>query len=129
MEASQREEKGNRARDQARAQLDGIVSMVRRLEHVQDCNGDEYCQLTEAEIYEGLNLHYTGQKATEDERDEYHDEGAVRQTMEEDPLEILVRSGWHNLNEEAEDEEFEILLCTGGPAVRIVGELNLGQPS
>jgi hypothetical protein len=130
MEKTEMEEKENLARDQARAQLDSIVFMVKRLEHVEDCDGDEDCQLTDAEIYDGLNLHYEeGQKATREEREEFHDEDAARQDIEEDPLSIRVRSGWHNFNEEAEDEDFEILLCTGGPAVRIVGELDSRQPS
>jgi hypothetical protein len=104
--------------------------MVKRLEHAEDCDGDEDCQLTDAEIYDGLSVYYeVGQKASEEERKEYHDEDAARQTIEEDPLSIWVRSGWHNLGEEVENEEFEILLCTGGPAVRIVGELDSGQPS
>lgn len=41
-----------------------------------------------------------------------------------DPLEVSVRSGWHHPGEKAEDVEFLILLCTGGPAVRLIGELS-----
>ena len=43
--------------------------------------------------------------------------------IQEDPLSVQVRSGWYTPGEKAEAEEFEILLCTGGPAVRILGEL------
>lgn len=56
--------------------------------------------------------------------DEYGDEDEARQRIEEDPLSIQIRSGWISPGEEFEPEEFEILLCTGGPAVRIVGELD-----
>ena len=57
------------------------------------------------------------------ERDE------ARIAIEEDPLSIQIRSGWRSIGEKLEPEEFEILLCTGGPAVRIIGELDEhGQP-
>jgi hypothetical protein len=46
------------------------------------------------------------------------------QTIQEDPLSVEVRSGWHAPGAKADDEEFNILLCTGGPAVRIIGELD-----
>ncbi len=44
--------------------------------------------------------------------------------IQEDALSLEVRSGWVSLGDPLEAEEFNILLCTGGPAVRIVGELN-----
>ena len=40
-----------------------------------------------------------------------------------DPLSVTVRDGWRTLGDESETEEYQILLCTGGPAVRIYGEL------
>lgn len=47
----------------------------------------------------------------------------------EDPLSVQVRSGWHSPGSNPEPEEFHILLCTGGPAVAIFGELDeYGQP-
>jgi hypothetical protein len=51
-------------------------------------------------------------------------------TIYEDPLSVQVRSGWHEPGERAvEPSEFMILLCTGGPAVRLIGELNqYGEP-
>jgi hypothetical protein len=47
-----------------------------------------------------------------------------------DPLSVLVRPGWHEPGKDADQpEEFEILLCTGGPAVRLIGTLdNDGEP-
>jgi len=64
------------------------------------------------EMVEGLD--------TED--DERREE--AEQTIHEDPLEVSVRGGWCSPGVEAEDEEFLVLLCTGGPAVRIIGDLN-----
>jgi hypothetical protein len=44
------------------------------------------------------------------------------------PLTVLVRSGWYFPGAfEAEPAEFEILLSTGGPACRIIGELDRGS--
>jgi len=119
----------NRAKDQARAQLDSIVAMVNRLEHCQNCDGED-CELSSAEIYEGLSLsHSEGDEATDEEKEEYHDEDVVRQSISEDPLEISVRSGWHSPGEENEADEYLVLLCTGGPAVRITGSLGAyGEP-
>jgi hypothetical protein len=44
--------------------------------------------------------------------------------IQDGPLSVQVRSGWYSPGETPEAEEFEILLCTGGPAVRILGELD-----
>lgn len=52
------------------------------------------------------------------------DEDDVRRAIEEDALSVQVRSGWHSPGEKLEAAEYEVLLCTGGPAVRIVGALN-----
>lgn len=89
-----RKQENERAKEQARAQLESIVEMVKALD-------------TE----------------NEEEREE------AIQAIVEDPLEISVREGWHGIGEEATPEEFLILLCTGGPAVRIIGELDrYGHP-
>lgn len=56
------------------------------------------------------------------------DRESAEQTISEDPLSIEVRSGWHSPGTEATEDEFCILLCTGGPACRIIGDLNQGDP-
>lgn len=49
----------------------------------------------------------------------------IRERIEESPLSVQVRDGWKNPGAESEGpEEFEILLSTGGPALRIIGELD-----
>lgn len=55
---------------------------------------------------------------------------SVRQSIEENALSVEVRSGWVSPGStEMKAEEFNILLCTGGPAVRIRGELDqYGEP-
>lgn len=52
---------------------------------------------------------------------------AVEEAISEDPLSVEVRSGWHSIGEDLEASEFSILLCTGVPAVRIMGELDNGK--
>lgn len=56
------------------------------------------------------------------------DQDSAREAIQEDPLSVEVRSGWCNVGSEMQAEEFCILLCTGGPAVRIRGELDNGNP-
>lgn len=48
------------------------------------------------------------------------------QTIHEDPLSVMVRDGWRLPGGHTEEgpEEYEILLSTGGPATRIVGNLD-----
>jgi len=49
----------------------------------------------------------------------------------ESPLSIMIRDGWRTPGVMTEEgaEEYEILLCTGGPAVKIVGEISqFGEP-
>lgn len=83
-----------RAKEQARTQLDSIVELVNGLE-----NG-----------------------ATIDE--EELDSETIRERILEDPLSVEVRTDWHTPGEDEKPTEYCILLCTGGPAVRIVGDLD-----
>lgn len=113
-----------RAKEQARAQLDSIIEMVKRYKHCQECNGDD-CELTDEEILNGLEILYKeGMTASEEDKESYHNEDDARQRIEEAPLSVQVRSDWHNPGEDSSATEYEILLCTGGPAVRIVGDLD-----
>lgn len=84
----------NRSERQAAAQFDSIKEMVEELKTARDSGDDG--KIEEAE-----------------------------QRIHEDALSVQVRSGRYEPGrEKAEPEEFEILLCTGGPAVRIIGSLN-----
>ena len=45
--------------------------------------------------------------------------------IQEDPLSVEVRADWHAVGaEQSSATEFKIELCTGGPAVRIIGDLD-----
>ena len=60
----------------------------------------------------------------------FTDETYLDEYVHEMPLSVLVRSDWHFPGKEAESTEYEILLSTGGPALRIVGELDqYSQPT
>jgi hypothetical protein len=54
----------------------------------------------------------------------------AEQSIHEDPLSVEIRSAWHEPGQRSEqgEGEFCILLCTGGPACRIVGTLQGGEP-
>lgn len=56
-------------------------------------------------------------------------EEQARERIQEDALSVEVRSGWTPLGDTLTADEFNILLTTGGPAVRIMGELDeYGEP-
>lgn len=57
-----------------------------------------------------------------DNNDENREEAL--EAIQNDPLSVEVRSGWHSVGSIHPPEEFCILLCWGGPACRIIGELD-----
>lgn len=135
----------NHAEEQAAAQYSSIVRMLAALtcdydrltelkdereeltEAVKDAETDNHAEALEALTqWETDNAEELAE--LEDAAGECTDEDAARDNIQEDPLEVQVRSDWTNPGETLEAGEFMILLCTGGPAVRIVGELNRGEP-
>ena len=79
---------------------------------------------------ESITAIIAAMEKADDERDETtadgetHDADGWREYIQEMPLEISVRGHWHTPGEKPEDDEFLILLSTGGPALRIVGDLD-----
>lgn len=95
MKAKVVDDKIAEAMKQGQAQFDSIKEMVEALQSAEEGDNDA-------------------------EREE------ARQTIEEDALSVQVRSGWYNVgaaDADKEPVEYEILLCTGGPACRIIGKL------
>ena len=84
--------------------------------------------------YERLDELKDSESLDDDEKDELAelldaaDECKNRDTAErrihEDVLSVEVRSGWGAVGDCLQPEEFAILIATGGPAVRIRGELD-----
>ena len=55
--------------------------------------------------------------------DDYDQRCEAQTAIYEDPLEVLVRSDWYTPYKPSGPAELQILLCTGGPAVRIIAQL------
>lgn len=122
-------DKEERALKQARAQMNAISTYVSRLRHARICDGGSECALTDREIYDGLNMVWIGIKATSDERAQYHSEEEILKTITGQVISLTVRSSWEKVDAELNPAEYNILLCTGGPAVRIIGDLDAtGKP-
>lgn len=60
----------------------------------------------------------------EEQADGCESQEDAEQRILEDALSVEVRSDWHAPGDDNEPSEFRILLCTGGPAVQIRGELD-----
>ena len=106
------------ARNQAQAQLDSIKEMMA----AYNC---DYDRLTELRDVEELTDEERAELAElEAEAWDCTDQDDAEQRIQEDPLSVEIRTGWYTPGSEPEAEEFRILLCTGGPAVQIRGELN-----
>lgn len=67
-------------------------------------------------------------EAADGERDAIDD---ARQAIDESILSIMVRDSWRHPDHVAEcgPAEYELLLTTGGPALRIRGEVENGEPT
>lgn len=116
---------GNRAREQAQFKLQGIVGLIDRLRHTEECG--HVCDLPDELIADELEIKL--QDVDDAARDLYHDEDDTRQRIDELPLDIEVRSDWHHPGDQDPPREYLILLCTGGPAVHITGDLDeYGEP-
>lgn len=130
----------NHARQNASAWMDTVHEYVRaldsesweRLEELRDEKArlasqeleadEEPEEMDESDVQELAKL--------EAMAEEYQNEEHARQIVEESPLSVQVRSGWVSPGAEMEAEDFEILLSTGGPALRIRGELDqYNQPA
>ena len=69
--------------------------------------------------------------APENETDApWNDRDAAEQTAQETALSVQVRSDWHQPGDapDGDSGEYELLLTTGGPALRIIGSLEYGEP-
>lgn len=87
------------AMQQARAQYDCIADMILRLAVAEE-------------------QAHTGPDETGASMRDIHDD------IHDSPLSLLVRDGWREPGAGASPEEYELLLYTGGPAVRICGQLD-----
>lgn len=138
----------NTAESQAQAQYESLVAMLAavncdydRLDELTDelqevCNEQsennvfddwvkDQSENAEAVFYDSA-VEYI---ALKDKADKCESRDDAIERIQEDPLSVEVRSDWVTPGEEMTAGEFQILLCTGGPAVRIMGELSdHGEP-
>lgn len=140
---TRKEDATDNAEMQAQAQVASIVAMVAALE----CDYDRLEELREtaeenrtivAAYAEKMGDWQANADATaeleelaelEDAAGECTSEEDARERIHEDALSVEVRSDWESSASEFTASEFRILLCTGGPHVELVGDLDRGTPS
>jgi hypothetical protein len=131
------------AKDQAIAQCSSIVEMIAAL----DCDYERLAELREErdafaeeyrDVFGDVAFEWRAQNPDsaieladlEDAAGDCIDEDDARQHIEGDALSVEIRSDWGSPGEDMQAGEFRILLCTGGPHVEIVGDLDeYKQPS
>lgn len=133
------------AHKQAIAQVESIVSMVRalqvdydRLEELReerdDYQNENLGNLASPEVHAIAWAQEFPEDAEElagleDAAGDCSDEEEARERIQDDPLSIEVRSDWCSSADDMEPSEARIVLCTGGPHVEILCDLDRGQPS
>jgi hypothetical protein len=110
----------NHAEENAKAWMDTINEQVAALEMDWD-RYDELKDMDQADMTDDEKAELAELKESAGEFENAED---VRERIEEEPLSVEVRTGWHTPGEDAKPDEFAILLSTGGPALRIVGDLD-----
>lgn len=81
--------------------------------------------LTIVEFYHGFQALDSREKDVVEIDDELYDSvEKIRERINELPLSVQVREDWHDVGDKGEVAEFNVLLSTGGPALRIVGDLD-----
>jgi hypothetical protein len=121
----------NNAYNQAVAQANSIAAMVAALnadyDRLEELKNERHTIQNEGTIEElaAWDSEYSEELQELDEAANGNEsEDDARERIQEDALDVQVRSGWHSIGGDDTPSEFQILLCTGGPAVRIMGELN-----
>ena len=124
----------NRAKDQAKAQAEAITIWHTAFMFCQNERQDFECLHSDVQSFlkEEMDWPIAGNNGEIDwelERPEYDNIcEAIREMVLEDALSVQVRTEWHSLGDDPELGQYKILLCTGGPAVQIRGDLCGDQP-
>lgn len=117
------------ARDQAVAQMASVAAMVAAL----DVDYGRLLELRdERDDHEGGSTSWAEENPEDAEELEeletaangHEDEDDAREAILTDALSVEFRSAWAAPGEELTPEEFRIVLCTGGPHVELIGDLN-----
>jgi hypothetical protein len=110
----------NHAERNASGWMDTINEQVAALEMDWE-RYEELKDMDPADMTEGEKEELAALKETAGDFENADD---ARERIEESPLSVEVRTGWHTPGGESKPDEFMILLSTGGPALRIVGDLD-----
>ena len=103
------EDKYASAIEQGRAQLESIREMIQTLREAR----------AKLEAAENADVSEMGPREAQGLVE------AAEEAIQEDPLSLVVRSGWHSPGAKSDGaEEYRLLLCTGGPACQIRGRLD-----
>ena len=106
------------------------MSTIEHEDRLADAKRQDQAQFDS--IKDMIDILRTAETSTRENQDAYHDVDEARERIQEDALSIEVRGGWHAPGAAREDTgpvEYKILLCTGGPACQIVGDLSEhGEP-
>lgn len=146
MKAKEEKDFQTQADEYAKIAIGNIREMIEAMEHAAECTGDMECpecagdgELTdddgtnECPTCKGEGTVPCTEGKDSDEPESWHDEERARERIQEDPLSVEVRGDWYTPGSEddgAKPSEYSILLTTGGPAARIVGDLDgYGQPT
>ena len=136
-----------RAKSQAEAQLSSIREMVAALDretaakaYADALDIEKVKALLDEHIGTAIHANLPEDEARELLADKINEESIepgdfefnqedAQQAIQEDALSVEVRSGWESSPDELKPQEYAILLCTGGPACRIIGSLGeYGDP-
>lgn len=130
------------AKDQAQAQAKSIAELVtaaeldfERLEELREDRANLADTLADQEMPELIEEARAALESWDEENSEelnelehaagdYKSQEEAQEAIQEDALSVEVRSAWHVPGEDNTAAEFRIVLCTGGPHVEIMGELD-----
>lgn len=138
--AIEMQEETNYAKQQAISQVQSIVGLVAayncdfdRLEELRDERSDWMDENTNDAAVWALAHPDEAEELDELEAQagEYEDQDSVRDAIMDDPLSIETRSAWMCVGDSdgLQPAEYRIVLCTGGPHVELVGDLDThGEP-
>lgn len=135
------QEENNYAKQQAISQVQSIVGLIAayncdfdRLEQLRDERSDWLDDnANDSALWASAHPSEAEELAElEAQAGEYEDQDSVHDAIMEDPLSVEVRSAWTTLDDtdNMTPAEYRIVLCTGGPHVELVGDLDTnGEPT
>lgn len=109
--------------------LESIKDDLDALDHARECTEEGCKRGSETKRFKRDDGTF-GKRCLHETPEAWHDEDAARERIEEAPYGVQVRSDWHTPGEPSSENsgEYIITLGGGGPASRIIGEFENGEP-